>query len=86
VARPEGRPDPEYARRKADLPSELQLRLSLIEEQVVADPNRTYQREFGDDGVVYDHTMYDDFGLTLAYVRTGDEFTWLGFSFKRGKG
>jgi hypothetical protein len=85
VARPEGHPDPEYALAKAALSTEQKLRLSLIEEQVLADPTRTYQREHGDDGVVYDFTMYDEFGLTLAYKRVGDAFIWLGFSFARGK-
>ncbi len=79
-----GRPDPEYARRKALLSPLLQRNLSLIEEQVVADPNRMYLREFGPDGVLYDYTMYDEFGLTLACKRTGDEFVWLGFSTERG--
>ena len=41
-------------------------------------------REFGPEGVLYDYSMYDEFGLTLACVRDGDEFVWLGFSTKRG--
>jgi hypothetical protein len=81
----QGRPDPEYARRKAALPPELQLRLSLIEEQVIADPNRSHQREYGPDGVIYDYTQYDDLGFTLAFVRHGEEFVWLGFSTERGR-
>jgi hypothetical protein len=81
---PRGRPDPEYATRKAAESPLVQRNLSLIEEQIVADPNRTHQREAGPGGVVYDYTMYDDFGLTLAFIRNGDEFVWLGFSTVRG--
>ena len=85
MTRPEGKLDAEYARRKADLPTEQQRNLSLIEEQIVTDPDRTYLRRVGDDGVTYDFTMYDDFGFTVAYVRRGDVFWFVGFSTERGR-
>jgi hypothetical protein len=85
VTRPEGKPDSEYARRKAELDPEDQLRLSLIEEQIVTDPDRTDKRRLGDDGVIYDFTLYDDYGFTVAYVRRDVEFWFVGFSTERGK-
>lgn len=85
MTRPEGKPDPEYARRKAELPPEQQRNLSLIEEQIVTDPDRRYLRRVGDDGVTYDFTMYDDLGFTVAYVRVSNVFWFVGFSTERGR-
>jgi hypothetical protein len=41
---------PNYLPKKAQLPKELRLELDLIDERIVTDPTRTYQRSLGDDG------------------------------------
>ena len=44
--------DPDYLSKKRLLPKDLQLELDLIEERIVTDPTRTYQRRYLTDGVL----------------------------------
>lgn len=72
--------DPDYLARKAQLPEELRLELDLVEEWIISDPKRTYQRTFGDDGVVYDFSGYDKHGLTVAFVPSDEVYRFIGFT------
>lgn len=77
---PERDYDPDYLTRKAQLPGNLRLELELIEERIITDPTRTYQREYGDDGVIYDTSGYDEFGFTVAYLPIDGVFRFVGFT------
>jgi len=77
VPRARGRHEPEYDADRAALSGELQLELDLLEEQIIADPDRAYQRPYGPDGVIYDLSAYDRFDLIVAYTRDGYDFTFV---------
>jgi hypothetical protein len=72
--------DPDYLAKKRQLPKDLQLELDLIEERIVTDPTRTYQRRYLEDGVVADASGYDEFGFEVTFLDLGDRFRFLGFT------
>jgi hypothetical protein len=79
-----GKNEPEYDEDREALPPALRLELDLIRERIITDPDRTYQREFGPDGAIYDLSGYDEFGLTVAFRREGYDFTFLRATHQRG--
>jgi len=80
VAPPKREYDPAYLIRKSQLPDGLRLELELIEERIITDPTRTYQRRYLADGVVVDASGYDDHGLEVSYLPIGDAFRFIGFT------
>lgn len=69
-----------YLTKKKQLPDDLQLELDLIEERIVTDPTRTYQRRYLRDGVIADTSGYDEFGFEVTFLDQGDTFRFLGFT------
>src|SRR5258705_299243 len=67
-------------RLKRQLPKNLQLELDLIEERIVTDPTRTYQRRYLEDRVVADASGFDEYGFEVTYLDLGDTFRFLGFT------
>lgn len=70
--------------KKGALPPDLQLELDLIEERIITDPDRTYQRRYVGE-VIYDASGYDEHGLEVSYlpIDHGDgtrTFKFLGFT------
>jgi hypothetical protein len=79
-----GRHEPEYDVDLKALDEALRVEVILLEEQILADPDREYQREFGSDGVIYDFSEYDRLGITIAYERDGYDFTFIRLTDQRG--
>jgi hypothetical protein len=80
VAPPRRDWDPGYVAKKAQLPQEPRQELDLIEERIVTDPKRTYQRTFGDDGVIVDVSGFDEFGFGESFLPRDDTFLFIGFT------
>jgi hypothetical protein len=82
VAPPRRDWDSDYLARKDSLAPGLRFELELIEERIVTDPTRTYQRTFGPDGVVYDLSGLDDTGFVVAFLPLDDGkvFRFVGFT------
>jgi hypothetical protein len=79
-----GSHEPEYDADLEALSLELQFEVTLVEEHILADPDRTYQRDHGPDGAIYDFSAYDRLGVTIVYERDGYDFTFLRLSDRRG--
>jgi hypothetical protein len=76
--------DRDYLTRKKQLPKNLQLELDLLEERIVTDPDRTYQRRYLEDGVIVDESGFDETGFELTFLDEGDTFRFLGFTLEEG--
>ena len=78
--------DTAYLEKKEELTDGLRLELDLIEERIVTDPNRTYQRTYLDDGVIVDASGFDEYGFEVSYLPIGDDpyrpdvFRFVGFT------
>ena len=86
MPRGKGRHEPEYDIDLAALPEMVREEVALLEEQILADPDREYQRDYGLDGVIYDFSEYDRLGITIAFERDGYDFTFLRLTDRRGSG
>jgi hypothetical protein len=52
---------------RANLPDDLRYEVDLIEESILADPQRTHLRREGPDGTIIDLTGYDAHGIMLSF-------------------
>jgi hypothetical protein len=86
VPRGKGKHEPEYDDDLGALDEQVQKEIALLEDQILSDPDREYQREYGPDGVFYDFSEYDRLGVTIAYERDGYDFTFLRLTDQRGSG
>lgn len=80
MAPPRREYDPVYLAAKETLPPQIRLEFDLVEERIITDPTRTYQRRYLDDGVIVDASGFDYHGIEVSYLPIGDAFRFIGFT------